>query len=170
MKFTNTLILLFATATATALATPLQDVSADENAIYHILEKRRSCSGNRLNYEVCQGNLIAKMNSRHNWYVFLLLYIFLWSISLSLCHTQKSFQPAQRQRNEREKERKTGEQLADKETKQVSAQTAAVVPETVIGITASRSRMGRSTVRIAGIALRDRVKLRSIELWGWMDE
>lgn len=71
MKFTTPLVVLFA---AIALATPLQDASspaAPEPEMFK-LEKRRSCSGNRLPYEVCQGNLIAKMNSRHNWYVLVL--------------------------------------------------------------------------------------------------
>ena len=63
MKFRNTLIILFAAAT---LASPLIDESTSENEAF-TLDKRRSCSGNRLNYEVCQGNFIAQMNSVHNW-------------------------------------------------------------------------------------------------------
>ena len=32
------------------------------------LEKRRGCTGHRKTTDVCQGNFIAKMPSRHNWY------------------------------------------------------------------------------------------------------
>lgn len=62
--------------------------------------------------------------------------------------------------------------LTPKRWGKVSAQTAAAVRETVIETTASRSRTGRSMVRIAGTVLRGRVKSRSIEfgVGGWGDE
>lgn len=78
MKFTNTLVVLCA---AMALASPFKDEFSSENDII-MLEKRRSCSGNRLEYEVCQGNLVAQMNSIHNWYVTLgtiFLYSYLYA-------------------------------------------------------------------------------------------
>lgn len=31
------------------------------------LEKRRGCTGHRKTTDVCQGNFIARMSSRHNW-------------------------------------------------------------------------------------------------------
>ena len=65
MKFSNTLVVLFA---AVALAAPVIDEASSENAVYNLFEKRRSCSGHRLPYEVCQGNNLGRQNSFHNWY------------------------------------------------------------------------------------------------------
>lgn len=45
------------------------------------LEKRRGCTGHRKTTDVCQGKFIAKMNSRHNWYVFCSLSVLRWSLS-----------------------------------------------------------------------------------------
>ena len=79
MKLATSVIVLFAATTlagATEALSDLDDLEAynatafDDPAESFDLEKRRSCSGHRKNNEVCQGNFIARMNSRHNWYAY----------------------------------------------------------------------------------------------------
>lgn len=65
MKLKATLIIFYA---AVALAGVTDQSPSEPEPDVHILEKRKGCSGNRLNNEVCQGGFIARMNSYHNWY------------------------------------------------------------------------------------------------------
>lgn len=60
--------LVLAGARATDPSPPLnaRDIAA-ENDVFEILEKRRGCSGNRLNTDECQGNRGRSFNSFHNW-------------------------------------------------------------------------------------------------------
>ena len=79
MKTSSTLFFFFLSPIALATATepplaitnrdPLNTTTQDayEEDLPPILEKRKACSGNRLQTDVCQGNLIARMNSFHNW-------------------------------------------------------------------------------------------------------
>ncbi|MCJ1269762.1 hypothetical protein MMC22_009655 [Lobaria immixta] len=63
MKLKATLIIFYA---AVALAGVTDQSPSEPEPDVHILEKRKGCSGNRLNNEVCQGGFIARMNSYHN--------------------------------------------------------------------------------------------------------
>ena len=76
MKFKATVIVFYAAIALTRATEPsppeleqLEITPVEDNLDGFItLDKRRGCSGNRLNYEVCQGGFIARMNSYHNWY------------------------------------------------------------------------------------------------------
>ena len=43
------------------------DISDHEDNVFEALEKRKGCSGHRLNTDECQGKRIAPFNSFHNW-------------------------------------------------------------------------------------------------------
>jgi hypothetical protein len=62
MQFSKCLLLLFP---GISIAEGL-DPSAKQEGFLK-LEKRKGCSGNRLNTDECQGNRIRAFNSFHNW-------------------------------------------------------------------------------------------------------
>ncbi|KAK4125187.1 hypothetical protein N657DRAFT_358391 [Parathielavia appendiculata] len=54
-------------ATADGVEFDLDDV--EDHLELSTLEKRKACSRHRKQGDVCKGRVLAKMNSRHNWYV-----------------------------------------------------------------------------------------------------
>lgn len=95
MKFAASIIALYAVAALAGAAEPGDDVEAlddvellDDLELFNTtaiddddfddedlgddvftLEKRRGCTGHRKTTDVCTGKFLAKMPSRHNWYV-----------------------------------------------------------------------------------------------------
>jgi hypothetical protein len=73
MKFSTTIFLLYASVAFAELTTVVvradNDTLIDREAtdIFLDLEKRKSCSEHRLQTDKCQGKLLRRQNSFHNW-------------------------------------------------------------------------------------------------------
>ncbi|KAF7595483.1 hypothetical protein BBP40_005819 [Aspergillus hancockii] len=73
MKFSTTFLYTFLAVTTLAAASPTSsnDIAAENvtpvsNAVPNLFEKRKGCSGDRKDTDVCGGKKLAKQNSFHN--------------------------------------------------------------------------------------------------------
>lgn len=74
MKFSTTFLYTFLAVATLGAANPTgsNDIAAENvtpvsDAVPNILEKRKGCSGDRKDTDVCGGKKLATQNSFHNW-------------------------------------------------------------------------------------------------------
>jgi len=70
MRVTATILVVFAsTALARVASQPRSDSISvvASNPLVNNLEKRKGCTGDRVQGDVCKGNVLRAQNSFHNW-------------------------------------------------------------------------------------------------------
>lgn len=74
MKFSTTFLYTFLAVATLGAANPTgsNDIAAENvtpvgDAVPNLLEKRKGCSGDRKDTDVCGGKKLATQNSFHNW-------------------------------------------------------------------------------------------------------